>query len=270
MISARGAGSPTQSSSSEARATERQPSALEENTTVRAPDSAPPPPPEVLFPRLRDASSKLPPFFRDTDLNFRLRTFYFNQQNDDGTAKEALAVGGWLQYLSGWAFDTFAVGSTYYTSQPLYAPDTRSGTLLLTPGRDPIGVFGEAWGALRYKEYAVLKGYRLRIDEGYVNSQDNRIVPNTFEAVTLSGAINWGAVRRRVSHEHQASGLERPHLHVSAGWSVRRQRRTRSHDTDLDADQGPQDLHRQLLRRRRVQHRVRQRRIHRASARPSE
>jgi len=94
VISARGAGSPTQSSSSEARATERQPSALEENTTVRAPDSAPPPPPEVLFPRLRDASSKLPPFFRDTDLNFRLRTFYFNQQNDDGTAKEALAVGG--------------------------------------------------------------------------------------------------------------------------------------------------------------------------------
>jgi len=111
---------------------------------------------------------------------------------------------------------------------------------LLTPGRDPIGVFGEAWGALRYKEYAVLKGYRLRIDEGYVNSQDNRIVPNTFEAVTLSGAINWGAVRRRVSHEHQASGLERLHLHVSAGWSVGRQRRTRPHDTDLDADQGPQ------------------------------
>ena len=165
--------------------------------------------------------SKLPPFFGDTDLNFRLRTFYFNQQNDDGTAKEALAIGGWLQYLSGWAFDTFAVGSTYYSSQPLYAPDTRSGTLLLTPGRDPIGVFGEAWGALRYKEYAVLKGYRLRIDEGYVNSQDNRIVPNTFEAVTLSGAINWGAVRRRVSHEHQASGLERLHLHVSTGGCLR-------------------------------------------------
>ena len=96
--------------------------------------------------------SRLPPFFRDTDLNFRLRTFYFNQQNDDGTAKEALAIGGWLQYVSGWLFDTFAIGTTYYTSQPLYAPEDRSGTLLLTPGRDPIGVFGEAWGALRYKE----------------------------------------------------------------------------------------------------------------------
>ena len=94
MISARGAGSPTQSSSSEARATERQPSALRRTQPFERPDSAPPPPPEVLFPRLRDASSKLPPFFRDTDLNFRLRTFYFNQQNDDGTAKEALAVGG--------------------------------------------------------------------------------------------------------------------------------------------------------------------------------
>src|SRR5262249_16202971 len=129
-----------------------------ENTFIRSPDSVANPVPEVLFPRLRDALKTLPPFFRDTDLNFRLRTFYFNQQNDDHTAKEALAIGGWLQYVSGWAFDTFAVGSTYYTSQPLYAPDTRSGTSLLTPGRDEIGVFGEAWGALRYKDYAVLKG----------------------------------------------------------------------------------------------------------------
>jgi len=166
-------------------------SALEEDTLVRSPDSTENPRHEVLFPRLRDALSTLPPFFRDTDLNFKLRTFYFNQQNDDRTAKEALAIGGWLQYLSGWAFDTFAVGATYYSSQPLYAPDTRSGTLLLTPGRDAIGTFGEAWGALRYKDYAVLKGYRLRIDEGYVNLQDNRMVPNTFEAVMLSGKVNW-------------------------------------------------------------------------------
>jgi len=164
-----------------------------ESTLIRAPDSVANPVPQVVFPRLRDALSTLPPFFRDTDLNFKLRTFYFNQQNDNDTAKEALAIGGWLQYVSGWAFDTFAVGATYYTSQPLYAPETRSGTLLLTPGRDPIGVFGEAWGAVRYKDYAVLKGYRVRIDEGYVNSQDNRMVPNTFEAVTVSGKVNWAS-----------------------------------------------------------------------------
>jgi hypothetical protein len=169
---------------------------LEEDVIVRSPDVAPPPPPqtgllETGYPALRDEMSKLDPFFRDTDLNVRLRTFYFNRQNDDDTESEAWALGGWIQYVSGWLLDTFAIGSTYYTSQPLYAPDDRLGTLLLTPDGDEIGVFGEAWAALRYKEYALFKGYRQRIDDGYVNSQDNRMVPNTFEAVTLSGTLDW-------------------------------------------------------------------------------
>ena len=157
---------------------------------VRSPDTVQIPRPQV-FPRLKDYLSTLPPFFRDTSLKLRSRTFYFNRQNDDGTANEALATGGWLQYASGWLFDTFAVGATYYASFPLYAPESRSGTLILTPGRDEIGTFGEAWGALRYKDYALLKGYRQKIDDGYVNPQDNRMLPNTFEGVTLSGKFDW-------------------------------------------------------------------------------
>jgi outer membrane porin, OprD family len=166
------------------------PAGLPEDDLVRSPDVAPPPRPET-FPRLKERLSTLPPFFRDTDLRLRLRTFYFNRQNDDDTASEALATGGWIQYASGWLGDTFAIGATYYASFPLYAPDDRAGSLLLTPGQDEIGVFGEAWGALRYKEYALLKGYRQRIDDGYVNPQDNRMIPNTFEAVTLSGKLGW-------------------------------------------------------------------------------
>jgi outer membrane porin, OprD family len=167
-----------------------------ESEIVRSPDAAPSPPAqegvlETAFPRLREGMRPLPPFIRDTDLNVRFRTFYFNRQNDDDTASEALATGGWVQYASGWLLDTFSIGATYYTSLPLYTPDSRPGTLLLTPGQDTIGVFGEAWGALRYKEYALLKGYRQKIDDGYVNPQDNRMVPNTFEAVTLSGKLDW-------------------------------------------------------------------------------
>jgi len=158
---------------------------------VRTPDTVRISRPE-LFPRLKEYLRDLPPFFRDTSLTLRSRTFYFNQQSGNGTASEALATGGWLQYASGWLFDTFAVGATYYTSWPLYAPDCCPGSLLLTsPGNDVIGVFGEAWGALRYKDYALLKGFRQRVDDGYVNPQDNRMVPNTFEGVTLSGKLDW-------------------------------------------------------------------------------
>lgn len=172
------------------------PRALPEDETVRAPDDVPPSTAqtgllEAGFPRLREGMSKLPSFFRDTDLNVRFRTFYFNRQNDDDTASEAWAGGGWVQYASGWLFDTFSISSTYYTSLPLYAPDDRAGSLLLTPGQDTIGVFGEAWAALRYQEYVLLKGGRQRIDEGYVNPQDNRMVPNTFEALVLSGKLGW-------------------------------------------------------------------------------
>jgi outer membrane porin, OprD family len=167
-----------------------------EDVTVRSPDSAPQPPPQTglldyLFPKWPEARKTHPPFFRDTDLNVRLRTFYFNRQNDNDTVSEALATGGWIQYASGWLFDTFAIGSTFYTSLPLHAPDDHPGSLLLTPGQGSIGVFGEAWAALRYKEYALLKGYRQKIDDGYVNPQDNRMVPNTFEALMLSGTFEW-------------------------------------------------------------------------------
>ncbi len=155
----------------------------------------PPPPPrntlDRFFPSLQENRAKWNPFFRDADLTVRFRSFYFNRQNDIGNDSEAWALGGWAQFSSGWLFDTFPIGGAYFTSLPAYAPESRPGSLLLTPGQDAIGVFAEAWAALRYKEYVLLKGGRTRIDEGYVNSQDNRMLPNTFEAVMLSGKVDW-------------------------------------------------------------------------------
>ena len=58
-------------------------------------------------------------------------------------------------------------------------------------GRTPSESSGEAWAALRYQDYAILRGGRQKIDEGYVNPQDNRMVPNTFEAVMLGGKVGW-------------------------------------------------------------------------------
>lgn len=55
------------------------------------------------------------------------------------------------------------------------------------PGR--ITVLGQAYGQLRYRDYALLTGYRQMVDDGYVNRQDNRMIPNTFEGVTLKGKV---------------------------------------------------------------------------------
>ncbi|HET9481011.1 MAG TPA: OprD family outer membrane porin [Candidatus Polarisedimenticolia bacterium] len=158
-------------------------------------EDAPPPPPapplERLFQPLKEEMKDLPPFLGDADLRAHFRTYYFNRTKPDDTVNEALAFGGWIGLRSGWFLDTFSLGATLYGSAPLHAPDDRDGTLLLKPGQEGYYVPGEAWAAFRYKDYALLKGYRQLVDVGYVNPQDNRMTPNTFEGVTVSGKLPW-------------------------------------------------------------------------------
>ena len=106
------------------------------------------------------ASESPAPFVTDTALTLHLRSFYFDGTQNSGTESEAWAGGGWLSYQSGWLLDAFAIGATIYGSAPLYAPADKDGTLLLGPGQKAYYALGEAWGALRYRDYAVLKGYR--------------------------------------------------------------------------------------------------------------
>jgi outer membrane porin, OprD family len=198
-----------------------------------AEDAPPPPPPpaplERLFLPLKEEMKDLPPFLRDIDLKANFRTYYFNRTKPDDTVNEALAFGGWLGIKSGWLLDTFAVGATMYGSAPLHAPDDRDGTLLLKPGQEGYVVPGEAWGAVRYKDYAVLKGYRQLVNLGYVNPQDNRMTPNTFEAVTLGGKASWveymvgylWAIKTRNADDFidmsAAAGVKRQHDGVGIG-----------------------------------------------------
>ncbi len=161
-------------------------------------DDAPPPPPlpsplEALFLPLKERlqATTLPPFIKDTDLKVNFRSYYFNRINPNDTQNEAWAFGGWIGYRSGWLLDTFAMGATMYGSAALYAPEDKDGTLLLKPGQEGYYVPGEAWGALRYQDYALLKGYRQKVDQTYINPQDNRMTPNTFQGVTLGGKVDW-------------------------------------------------------------------------------
>jgi hypothetical protein len=195
-------------------------------------EDAPPPPLapflDRVFPQVREETKDLPAFFRDADVFMNLRTYYFNRHKPDDTDNEALALGGWIGIRSGWLLDTFAVGATFFGSAPLHAPDDRDGTLLLQPGQKGYYVPGEAWGALRYADYARLTGYRQRVEQTYINSQDNRMTPNTFEGVTLGGKVGivqylagflWNIKQRNsddfvamsavagVKHQHDGVGL---------------------------------------------------------------
>jgi outer membrane porin, OprD family len=142
------------------------------------------------FPGLSSAMQDAPPFFRDTRVLLQIRSYYRNNEPSPDTFQEAWATGGWLAYRSGWLADTFSIGASGYLSLPFYAPEDKDGTLLLRPGQETIAVIGEAWAKLRYGDH-VLTGYRQLINLGYVNPQDNRMLPNTFEAVMLDGKFGW-------------------------------------------------------------------------------
>jgi hypothetical protein len=145
------------------------------------------PKPPSVFPALEKKIEHLPPFWRDTSFNVHVRSYYFGSDTPGTGKKEAWALGGWLAYESGWWKDRLKIGLTGYTSQKLYGSEDRDGTLLLKPGQEGFSVLGQAYLQTRVADEINLRIYRQILDLPYINQDDSRMVPNTFEAYTLNG-----------------------------------------------------------------------------------
>ncbi|HSI14124.1 MAG TPA: OprD family outer membrane porin [Chthoniobacter sp.] len=131
--------------------------------------------------------------FEDTEFRFNIRTFYFDQERFDGSVRQAFTVGGWAGLKTGYFLDHIAFGVTGYTSQKLVGDLDRDGTSLLKPGQIPYTVLGEAYADIRIiKDLNVYVG-RKEFDTPFINGNDTRMTPNTFEAVALQGKISFGA-----------------------------------------------------------------------------
>ena len=142
---------------------------------------------------LKPELEPLPPFFRDTQVGLNLRMYYFDRENHVAPPKsdnEAWTLGGSLAYQSGWLANIFRLGVEGFGSLKLYGPEDRDGTLLLLPGQESYLALGRAYGELQYAEYTATL-YRQYIDTPYVNQQDSRMTPNTFEAYRVTGKYDW-------------------------------------------------------------------------------
>jgi len=142
-----------------------------------------------LVPWLKEQLKDAPPFFRDTKIDVNLRTYYLNQKKFDDSHAEALAGGGALTYRSGWLLDRLSIGATLYVSEPLYAPADRDGTSLLQDGQRGYAVLGQLYARVKLFEGQFLNLYRQTYDTPYMNRNDNRITPNTFEGYSLQGTV---------------------------------------------------------------------------------
>ncbi|WP_342315360.1 OprD family outer membrane porin [Lysobacter sp. FW306-1B-D06B] len=125
--------------------------------------------------------------WQDTKWDVQARTFYLGRDKYDNTESEAWALGGSVGFKTGYFRERFAFGATGYTSQKLYGPEDKDGTLLLKPGQEGYTVLGEVYGEFLINDDTRLSLGRRGIDTPYINRNDARMTPNTFQAITLQG-----------------------------------------------------------------------------------
>jgi hypothetical protein len=124
-------------------------------------------------------------FFGDAELVLKPRTYYLDRDRDIPPDSVAWALGGSLEFRTGWWADRLRLGATLFTSQKLYGPDDKDGTLLLKPGQEGFTVLGEAYATLRFVGAHGMRVGRQSFDMPYLGRHDIRMVPNTFEAVAF-------------------------------------------------------------------------------------
>ncbi len=127
-----------------------------------------------------------------THFKLNFRTFYFDREMFDGSVSEALATGGLAGAKTPFLLDRFSFGVTGYTSQKLHGDPDEDGTVLLEPVQAGYSVLGEAFADLRLVDGLHLYAGRKEFDTPFINSHDNRLTPNTFEAVAIQGRADLG------------------------------------------------------------------------------
>ena len=172
--------------------------------------------------------SRLGDVFREGTLDLHLRNYYFSRLRDADPNIEAWAQGGGLTYATPWWKNRLRLGATLYTSQKLYGPADKDGSKLLEPGQESFSVPGQAYLEARLYRDLSLRAYRQAFQLPYLNGNDSRMVPNTFEAVTLfdfSGehfvyglAQTWRMKKRDATNfisMTEAAGIDGPDRAVS-------------------------------------------------------
>ena len=128
----------------------------------------------------------------DTKLSVQVRSYYLDRDKFDESQSETWAIGGHIGLKTGYFRERFAVGATAYTSQPLHAPEDKDGAGLLKSGQEGYVVLGELYGEVLVTEDTRLTFGRRAFDTPYINRNDTRMNPVTFEAVVLQGLYGGG------------------------------------------------------------------------------
>ena len=100
-------------------------------------------------------------------------------------SKASNAIGGYIGFQTA-PYYGFSVGTTLYTSQPIFDnPQSKGGLGLLKDDQSGYSVLGEAFISFEYNDN-LLKIGRQKLDNyGFLSSMDIRMVPQTYEGLIL-------------------------------------------------------------------------------------
>jgi hypothetical protein len=134
-----------------------------------------------------EEKSELAPFFRDSTFSGQVRSFYLNRKQFDSSHSEAWVLGGSLAYKSGYLADFFRLGVVGYTSQRLYGPEDKDGTLLLEPNQHGYTVLGQLYGEIKVSDKLFAAFGKKEYNTPFINKNDTRETPNTFQGYSFYG-----------------------------------------------------------------------------------
>jgi outer membrane porin, OprD family len=212
-----------------AMGTEQPADSVEQGTTPMDQASMANPEPMQTLVQAPVEPEKRSPFFGDSRISAQMRTFYLNSESFANSQSEAWTLGGSVSYKSGYLADLFKIGAVAYTSQKLYGPADRDGTLLLKPGQVSYTVLGQIYGEIRFSDRISGAFGRKEYDTPYLNKNDARMTPNTFQGVTVygkaggkDGAPDWRFGGGYISKIKERNSDEFISMSVDAGASVER------------------------------------------------
>ena len=130
----------------------------------------------------RGVLDKASPFWRDSSLEGSVRVYDFQRESGVQPLAEAIATGTELTFQSGKWRDRFSGTFSWHTSFGIDAPSDRGGTGLLAPDQSDLSVISRAYLQYDFTESTVTRLYRHDFNMPYINRQDSRMIPNTFEA----------------------------------------------------------------------------------------
>ncbi len=123
-------------------------------------------------------------FVRGTKAQLNLRNYYFNRTKPEAPDPIAWAQGGSLQLNIGRIGGIVSLAVEQFGSYRLVGEEDHDGTLLLESGQDNINVLGVLNPRIQIFDN-VISLYRRKFEMPYINGQDSRMIPNTFEGYVI-------------------------------------------------------------------------------------